>query len=127
MNYLFATCLYVITVVFGFDFHYSSLNSEDCRFTYEQGYNVGCNLAQMAAEDGCRSYQMCFDRLVQNTIDDFAECDEYILGVQEGFDRCFVSEEWNNNDDDFGQNDDEEEDIPDDCWKNPITGEIECP
>lgn len=102
-----------------------------CPFTYEQGYHVGCKLARQANADGCKKFPICFQRYVQNTLDDFQECGDYVLGVQEGFSACFVHPTWENND---GSDHDGDVDHADpnegsdfDCVWNPRTRSWDCP
>lgn len=58
-----------------------------CNFTYQQGFNVGCQIAQAANNNGCYS-QLC-SQVYLNTLRDFqADCPEYVAGVIEGFISC---------------------------------------
>jgi len=70
----------------------------DCPFTYEQGLEIGCQLARRANRQGCRVYGVCYERFAQNTVEDFqSECPEYARGVLEGFQNCFRSGTPTNN------------------------------
>lgn len=70
--------------------------AQTCPFTYEQGVNVGCQIAQAANDDGC--YSARCSNAYQNTIRDYeSSCPDYILGVIEGFAACNTLPPWQSN------------------------------
>ncbi len=67
-----------------------------CTFTYQQGMDIGCQIARAANRDGCYSPR-CANALL-NTIRDFqADCPEYVSGVIDGFTSCNTLPAWQNN------------------------------
>lgn len=60
------------------------LDKMACTLTYEQGLQVGCNLATAAfKEDGCCRFTCSSDFM--NTIEDFDLCGDYISGLYDGW------------------------------------------
>ena len=113
----------VTTLSFICIFLLNSASAQDCPFTYEQGLQVGCSIAQQANADGC--YRQNCSNAYQNTVADFAQaCPDYVLGVIEGWIICNTPPAWQNNE---GGNLPTSTDdlIADDCQF--INGHWDCP
>lgn len=85
---ILTTCLLVL--------HFNIGHSQTCMFTYEQGYLVGCGLAQTANANGC--YQISCAKAYNQTINQFGPlCLDYTNGVTDGFFDCFDFQPFQNN------------------------------
>ena len=65
---LLTAFVFLITTTFTFFNNSESIQTNqaidnvdvECTFTYEQGYAIGCALAQQAQSEGCDSYDDCY-------------------------------------------------------------------